>query len=151
LGQRFARSSLNLPLKSVVQMSNFVGFALECVNRTLEEENHKLSKLWIVGHPGKLAKILEDCWDTHSQTSKSPVKAICAIAERVEINSNILKKAVGANSIEAAIEIFGPDKNSAKLWNAVQEEIGNKISEKIKRVDSISVRLFQMNGEPLGE
>ncbi|MBV8416097.1 MAG: cobalt-precorrin-5B (C(1))-methyltransferase, partial [Verrucomicrobia bacterium] len=31
LGQRFARSYLQLPLKRVVQMANFIGFTLKCV------------------------------------------------------------------------------------------------------------------------
>ena len=42
LGQRFARSSLQLPLKRVVQMSNFIGYALECVDQTLTENAHRL-------------------------------------------------------------------------------------------------------------
>src|SRR5438132_4118755 len=54
LGQQFARSFLTIPVKRVVQMSNFIGFTLECVEQTLAENGYTLPKLWLIGHPGKL-------------------------------------------------------------------------------------------------
>ncbi|HZC34878.1 MAG TPA: cobalt-precorrin-5B (C(1))-methyltransferase CbiD, partial [Chthoniobacterales bacterium] len=76
LGQRFARRCLGLPPKRVVQMSNFIGFALECVEQCLAENQHRLPALWLVGHPGKLAKILAEDWDTHSGKSLSAIQSI---------------------------------------------------------------------------
>src|SRR5215471_20804754 len=49
LGQRFARSFLTIPVKRVVQMSNFIGFTLECVQCVLAEDRYILPKLWLVG------------------------------------------------------------------------------------------------------
>src|SRR5260370_19728916 len=66
LGQRFARSTLSIPPKRVVQMSNFIGLALEYLQQTLEENRQKLPLLWLGGHPRNLAKILAGDWDTHS-------------------------------------------------------------------------------------
>src|SRR6202000_2686875 len=58
IGTGFARQSLQLPQKRVVQISNFIGFALDCTNLVLTEEGRQLPVLWIVGPPGELAKTL---------------------------------------------------------------------------------------------
>jgi len=51
IGTTFARQSLQLPQKRVVQISNFIGFALDCTNLVLAEEGRQLPVLWMVGHP----------------------------------------------------------------------------------------------------
>ena len=76
LGQRFARATLDLPLHRVVQMSNFVGFALDCVTECVRERGGVLDRLWVVGHPGKLCKVLGGAWDTHSSEGASAVEAL---------------------------------------------------------------------------
>src|SRR5258708_32768185 len=76
LGQRFARSYLRLPPKRVVQMSNFIGFALECVEQSLAENQRRLPVLWLVGQPCKLAEILAVEGDTHSGRSLSAIQSI---------------------------------------------------------------------------
>src|SRR6202022_1898485 len=76
LGQQFARSFLTVPVKRVVQMSNFIGFTIECVEHTLSDNPYSLPKLWVIGHPGKLAKALENVWYTHSSLSGTAVEAV---------------------------------------------------------------------------
>jgi len=147
LGQRFARASLALPLKRVVQMSNFIGFALECVETTLRENDRRLSRLWIVGHPGKLAKVLDDVWDTHSQHAPSSVRAICRVAEELGIAS----EALGASrTVEGIIELLEPQPAAAHaLWNEVERRIAAAVRPKLSRVESVNVRLFKMDGGAL--
>ncbi len=106
LGQRFARSFLQLPLKRVVQTANFIGFALECVDRTLEENGHRLPRLWVIGHPGKLAKILDDAYDTHSAQSRSAVGAVCRIADRYGISGALLESMTQSRTVEGQIELL---------------------------------------------
>jgi cobalt-precorrin-5B (C1)-methyltransferase len=150
LGQRFARSFLQLPLKRVVQTANFIGFALECVDRTLEENGHHLPRLWVVGHPGKLAKILDNVYDTHSAQSRNAVGAVCRIADRFGISGPVLESMTQSRTVEGQIELLKAEAFSAEFWSMVEQSIGAQISDLLKRVELVSVRLFQMDGKPLG-
>jgi cobalt-precorrin-5B (C1)-methyltransferase len=150
LGQRFARSFLQLPLKRVVQTANFMGVALRCVDRTLEQNDHRLPRLWVVGHPGKLAKILDDVYDTHSAQSRSAVGAVCRIANHFGICGVLLKAMAQSRTVEGQIELLRAQTFSAEFWSLVEKSIAAQISSMLKRVDVVSVRLFQMDGQPLG-
>jgi len=150
LGQQFARSFLDLPTKSVVQMSNFIGFALECVERVLFENGYFLPKLWLVGHPGKLAKVLGNVWDTHSSRSGSAVEAVLNVADEFGIKGKIRDAMGSARSVEELIELLYRESFSHAFWSLVERKIGMKVASQLKRVDEIAVRLFQMNGKELG-
>jgi cobalt-precorrin-5B (C1)-methyltransferase len=147
LGQRFARGSLSLPLKCVVQMSNFVGFALECVEATLRERDHRLTRLWVVGHPGKIAKVLDDVWDTHSHTAPSAVGAICRVARELGFDTKNLE---GLRTVEGVAEALAAQSPIARtLWNEVEKRVSTAVQTKLTRVDSVAVRLFKMDGGAL--
>jgi cobalt-precorrin-5B (C1)-methyltransferase len=122
LGQRFARSFLAIPVKHVVQMSNFIGFTFECVERTLVENDCILPKLWLVGHPGKLAKVLEDVWDTHSSRSGSAVEAVLKVADEFGIKGR-LRDSIGTSRtlIRPVSGFFGW---MARRWERRNEDGG---------------------------
>jgi cobalt-precorrin-5B (C1)-methyltransferase len=150
LGQRFARSTLQLPLKCVVQMANFIGFALDCVARTVKENDHNLSQLWVIGHPGKLAKILDDAWDTHSQQSRSAVAAIHCVGRAFGFADVVLRRIEQSRTVEGIIELLGAESFAAQFWSDVERRISTKISARLSRVERVAVRLFQMDGKALG-
>lgn len=151
LGQRFARAALQLPLKSVVQMSNFIGFALECIERTLAENHHTLPRLWVVGHPGKLAKILDDTWDTHSHRSQSAISALHAIAEEFGIPNTRLQAIEKTNTVEGIIQLLTGTDLAPRFWQLIEKKIAAAVTTKLTRVTEVRVKLFQMDGTPLGD
>jgi len=150
LGQQFARSFLAIPVKRFVQMSNFVGFTLECVQRTLDENRYILPKLWLVGHPGKLAKVLDDVWDTHSSNSRSAVQAVLRVADEFGIDDKLRDSIGSARTVEGIIEILRAESASGPFWRQVERKIELKVGTQLEHVDQICVRLFQMDGKALG-
>jgi cobalt-precorrin-5B (C1)-methyltransferase len=150
LGQRFAGSFLQLPLRRVVQMANFVGFTLECVERTLEERGHRLPKLWVVGHPGKLAKILDDVWDTHSRQGGSAPGAVSRVADSYGLSSGLRRALAQSTTVEGQIELLRRESTAQRFWSQVEQRIAMRVSNRLKHVDVVAVRLFQMDGTPLG-
>ena len=148
LGQRFARASLDLPLKQIVQISNFVGFALEALTASLAEINHTLPLLWIVGHPGKLAKLLTDVWDTHSHKGSSAVEGLLSVAMKSAPLLVPLLESV--NSTEAAIEKMAAFPNKEAFWVAVENRIKRAVLPRLGNVEEVRVRLFSMDGSALG-
>jgi cobalt-precorrin-5B (C1)-methyltransferase len=150
LGQRFARASLRLPLKQVVQMANFAGFALECIDRTLEENGRRLPRLWVVGHPGKLGKLLDGAWDTHSQQSRSAVDAVCRLGREFGLPEALTGLLEHSKTVEGVIELMEAEPSAAQFWSMVERRIKAIVSERLKRVEQVSVRLFKMDGTALG-
>jgi cobalt-precorrin-5B (C1)-methyltransferase len=149
LGQRFARTSLSLPIKRIVQMSNFVGFALETLSLALEESSQTLPKLWIVGHPGKLAKVLCDEWDTHSSRGTNAVTGLLQVARHAA--PQLVTVLENAPSTEAVIEVLAHFPESVIFWRYVEERIAEAVRDKTRNVKEIMVRLFSMDGTALGE
>ena len=150
LGQQFARSFLAIPVKRVVQMSNYIGFSLECVQRALAENRYTLPQLWLVGHPGKLAKVLDDVWDTHSSNSRSAVEAVLRVADEFGIDDKLRDSIGFSRTVEGIIDLLRLDSSSRPLWRLVERKIAAKVATQLNHVDQVCVRLFQMDGKALG-
>ena len=150
LGQQFARSFLTVAVKRVVQMSNFIGFTLECVQRALAEDHYILPELWLVGHPGKLAKVLDDVWDTHSSNSRSAVEAVLRVADEFGLDDRLRDSIASSRTVEGIIELLRLEVSSRAFWRLVERKIEAKVGTQLNNVDRICVRLFQMDGKALG-
>ena len=148
LGQRFARSHLSLPLKQIVQMSNFAGFALDCVSTELSTLRHTLPRLWLVGHPGKLAKLINGIWDTHSHRSAGAVEALLPVAEAEA--PSLVEMLRNAASTEAFIEAAQGRTDVSPFWNAAEHAIAQAVHTRVRGVEEVCVRLFSMDGMALG-
>ncbi len=151
LGQRFALGFLRLPLKRVVQMSNFIGFALAFADQILKENASRLPRLWVVGHPGKLAKVLDGVWDTHSQQSRSAVHAIHRAAKAFGLEDRILRRLEVSKTVEGVIQLLNAEESGPRFWRAIEDKISEAVSCRLHRVDQVAVRLFRMDGKALGE
>jgi cobalt-precorrin-5B (C1)-methyltransferase len=148
LGQRFARNQLALPLNQIVQMSNFAGFALDCLTAELSQLQHVLPRLWIVGHPGKLAKLINGTWDTHSHRSAGAVEALLPVAEAGWPSLSPLLR--DAPSTEAFIECTSGRDDVGPFWDATENAIAECVRARVSGVDEVRVRLFAMDGSALG-
>ena len=148
LGQRFARGHLALPLKQIVQMSNFAGFSLDCVSETLGELGYRLPLLWIVGHPGKLAKLIDGVWDTHSHRSAGALEALLPVAQAHA--PSLVDLLQLSNSTEAFIERTGGHADFAPFWCATEDAITRAVESRVQGVEEVRVRLFGMDGTALG-
>jgi cobalamin biosynthesis protein CbiD len=62
----------------------------------------------------------------------------------------LLKQMAQSRTVEGQIELLRAQTFSAEFWSLVEKSIAAQISSMLKRVDVVSVRLFQMDGQPLG-
>lgn len=151
IGQRFAQTQLGFPVKRIVQMSNFVGFALDSLNEILQEYGLCLPCLWVVGHPGKLAKLLDLAWDTHSSKSESALQAVCRVAEEFGMEKSLIEACQKTSMIEQMIRILETDPTSPCFWKEVEHRIAALIHAKTNNVEAVQVRLVTMKGALLRE
>jgi cobalt-precorrin-5B (C1)-methyltransferase len=134
IGGRAARRHLTLSARQVVETGNEWGFLLD----------HALGKgitaLLALGHPGKLAKLWLDDWDTHSSRSHSPVAAVRELASHV-----------AGQSLPAFPTVEGVLMSlSTEQCNAVSSELAERVRRAIElRVHSqfaIAVALINLEG-----
>ncbi|MDP9348678.1 MAG: cobalt-precorrin-5B (C(1))-methyltransferase CbiD [Gemmatimonadota bacterium] len=150
IGRAFAQRELRLVPKRIVQISNFVGFALDRTEEVLRDEGARLGTLWVMGHPGKLAKVLDGVWDTHSRGSGMAMGGVARVAEEAGWEWTRVREIEACNTVEGVIEHLGSGPAARTLWTEVEERVAGRMRERVPRVERVEVRLFAMSGTALG-
>ena len=151
IGRDYAKQVLKLPEKRAVQIANFLGDALDFTQKTLIEEQRRLDVLWLVGHPGKLAKVLDGEWDTHSSKSSMAMGCVARVAAERGFAPALVQEIEKANTVEAAMERLKSEPGAQALWVDLERRIGALAHARMPAVDKVEVRLFDLHGTALGE
>nr|WP_256497644.1 cobalt-precorrin-5B (C(1))-methyltransferase CbiD [Herbaspirillum sp. WGmk3] len=160
IGRVFVAQTLGLPDKRSVQIANFLGDALDFTQKALAEEGRTLPLLWLAGHPGKLAKVLDGVWDTHSSKSNMAMQGVARVAEEMNaagqgvwFDASLLQQMKEANTVEAIIELVRQQDAalSRRLWCEIEARIAALTQARVPAVERIAVRLFDLDGQQLGE
>jgi cobalt-precorrin-5B (C1)-methyltransferase len=160
IGRVFVAQTLGLPDKRSVQIANFLGDALDFTQKALAEEGRTLPLLWLAGHPGKLAKVLDGVWDTHSSKSNMAMQGVARVAEEMNaagqgvlFDAALLQQMKEANTVEAIIELVRQQDAalSRRLWCEIEARIAALTHARVPAVQRIAVRLFDLDGQQLGE
>lgn len=155
IGRSFARDTLGLPEPRTVQIANFLGDALDFTQTALSEQGATLEQLWLAGHPGKLAKVLDGVWDTHSSKSNMAMGGVARmareLADTLGFDASLIADIEQANTVEAAIERLRHEPGSVALWRAIEARIATLAQARVPAVQRLEVRLFDLDGNLLGE
>ncbi|BEV70984.1 MULTISPECIES: cobalt-precorrin-5B (C(1))-methyltransferase CbiD [unclassified Paludibacterium] len=151
IGRGFAAETLQLAKHQVVQIANFMGDSLDHTEAILQEQSARLDTLWVLGHPGKLAKLLDGSWDTHSSKSPMAMQGVAQFAARFGFEPEIVLQIEKANTVENVIQILQPDPRAQAFWQALEGHLAGLMHPRVPSVDQLQVRLFSMDGTPLGE
>jgi len=138
IGTRSAKA-LGISKEKIIEVGNEWGFMLDALLK------HDIVNLLAVGHPGKLAKLIANDWDTHSSRSKSALPTV----------SSIYKELFG-NEPEDNTTVEGlfadMDKDEAeRLGFELTVRIACAITEKTKNRFAVTVVLVRMNEELMGK
>jgi cobalt-precorrin-5B (C1)-methyltransferase len=140
IGKRAASALFSLKEDQIVEVSNEWGYMLDCL------AEYRFEKLLVLGHPGKLAKLAEGNWDTHSSNSPSAVPFINALAERT-----IGKQFPEAVTVEGLFESLDSDEK-ALLGGVLAEAIRNALARRINWAEAaVATVIVNMKGDRLGE
>jgi cobalt-precorrin-5B (C1)-methyltransferase len=128
-------------------IANFVGFALDYLKQKLNGGEHALKTLILAGHPGKLAKVIDGHWNTHSKESPVAVSSILRVAagllpEKPELNQAI--------TVEGLIQISQAGKFSDLLFDEVAKVISQTVSRHIGEILDVDVYLADFNENIVG-
>jgi cobalt-precorrin-5B (C1)-methyltransferase len=136
IGERSARRHLKLREDQLIEVGNEWGFVLD----GLEKYNFEHVLLW--GHPGKLAKLAAEEWDTHSSRSASAVE----ITKRLGLMPHLESEPM---TMEGLFEMLKPE-DQQKLVTELGGAISHAASQKCGHCCRFSVGLVNMTGELLG-
>lgn len=150
IGRAYAAHPLALSKKQVVQIANFIGASLDYAQTALEEDRHRLGTLWVLGHPGKLAKVLDGVWDTHSSKSGMAMGSVAAVAAELGVAAALVEQIKTANTVENVIQILQHQPGAQAFWTEIEQRIAARMQPRVPRADRVAVRLFAMDGTPLG-
>lgn len=138
IGEGAALKNLRVDANRIIQVSNHWGFMLD------EAARLPFERLLALGHPGKLAKLVDGEWDTHSSNSASAVGVVARIAE------SVLGRAVPQSAtVEGIFEALDREETAA-LGNALASAVRKAITARIGLSADIAVALINMAGELLG-
>jgi cobalt-precorrin-5B (C1)-methyltransferase len=139
IGEKAARKHFKLAPEQIVEVSNEWGYALERLNR------YAFERVLIVGHPGKLTKLADNQWQTHSSRSASPVEIL------VRFSKDLIGRRLPAGSAttEALMASLNRCERS-QLANALAEKITEAATAKTGGNPQFSVFLANLQSDRLG-
>ncbi len=139
MGNRAAQQHFKVRAEQIVDVSNEWGYMLGLVAPL------KLNKLMVLGHPGKLAKIPQGHWQTHSSQSPSPLPWLHQLCQKLNISTKTEQ-----NTVEELFMISLSGKERLCLAQKVAGEIAHKIQEKFPGTPEVTVVLINLAGDILG-
>lgn len=151
IGRGYAADTLGLEKKQVVQIANFVGDSLDFAESVLLEQGRTLDTLWVLGHPGKIAKLLDGVWNTHSGKSGMAMDAVAAVAAELAYAPELVAAIKQANTVENVVQIMSSQPDARGYWMEIERRTAALMAAKVPSARQVAVRLFSMDGTPLGE
>lgn len=150
IGRGYAADTLGLEKKQVVQIANFVGDSLDFAESVLLEQGRILDTLWVLGHPGKIAKLLDGVWNTHSGKSGMAMDAVAAVAAELGYAPELVAAIKQANTVENVVQIMSSQPDARGYWMEIERRTAALMAAKVPSARQVAVRLFSMDGTPLG-
>jgi cobalt-precorrin-5B (C1)-methyltransferase len=139
IGERAARSHFRVMPEQVVEVGNEWGFALD------EAAQKPFAALLMVGHPGKLAKLTADGWDTHSGRSGSALPIVA------EMHAEILGRPAAPSPTVEGIFAALEAEERRRLGDALAAAVKKAVEARIGGRDAIAAVLIDLGGRILGD
>ena len=149
-GQKFFHKERGVPLNRICLVSNFIGFALDHLKQKGHLEKVKLKTIVFAGHPGKLAKVIDGHWNTHSSESPSALPTILKIAKNI-FQDDMYAELPSSRTVEHLIQISKKNDISEPLFEAVAEKISQAVSEYLEQSLKVEVLLADFKGQLIGQ
>lgn len=143
LGERFVKDVLKLDNRSMIKIGDHVGFMLaEC-------EKKKIKEVILVGHIGKLVKIVKGQFDTHSKYGDNRVKTIAHYAKTYGAKKKVIEELLKQTTAEATIDILRKNRLIG-VFGEIAQKVVNTINEFLSNRLTVSCILLSLKGEILG-
>jgi len=138
IGASAAAKQFDVTEQQVIEVGNQWGVALD------EVASRQFKALMLVGHPGKLAKLIQGDWDTHSSRSRQAVELVSEIA------AEVLSEAVPPSETVEGVFTSLDAKQRTHLGDEIARRIQAAVETRIDCAMPVGVLLIDMAGDCLG-
>ena len=139
IGAKAASLHFNLAEEQVIEVGNDWGFALD------EFVARRFQGVMLLGHPGKIAKLIAGQWDTHSSRSAQAVSLVAEIADESR-----MKLTSPCETVEGIFTSLEPA-TRRRLGNEIARRVREAVDHRIEGLVPVSVFLVDMQGRCLGD
>ncbi len=139
IGNRAALQHLQVRPEQIVDVSNEWGFILARLT------SRKPKRLLLVGHPGKLAKLANGDWQTHSSQTASPLPLLKELCRELQLPAGD-----GQNTVEELFMSFLDEDQRRLLAERTASAIRSRIAADFPGLPEPTVVLINLAGEVLG-
>ena len=126
-----------------VQISNFVGFALDAAVELGFE------KVLLAGQPGKLAKVAGGCMQTHSKYGDGRREPVAALLALMGAPTELIKKVMESVTLDGVIPTIR-EAGYEKVWDALCERAAAYCRARTKGALKVDTIMLDGQGNPLG-
>jgi cobalt-precorrin-5B (C1)-methyltransferase len=137
IGAKAAQRLLDISSDRVVEVGNEWGFTLDKIKEL------SFKGFLIMGHPGKLAKLPQGHWDTHSSRSPNAVDGVSRLS--LDCLGFTPEGAVTVEGLFASLD----ERSKRMLGSRLARDISDAVSARIERRASVAVILVDLRGEEI--
>jgi cobalt-precorrin-5B (C1)-methyltransferase len=138
IGEKAARRHFSLKPEQVIEVSNEWGHALDIL------PDHRFPAVLILGHPGKLAKLAQRSFDTHSSRSASALPLVRDLGHDISG-----QRIPDVPTVEGVFSALG-SRDRKRLGNALAAAVRSAAASRLKAAMPVAVLLVDMKGSRLG-
>ena len=143
IGEKLLKGEFNVKEEAIIKIGDYVGFMLnECVEKGI-------SKVVLIGHIGKLAKVAAGLFNTHSKFGDARLETIAAYAASCGAEQKIVNEILKLKLAEAAIEILRQN-NLMSAFNKIAKRVVERANEHCGGKLELACILLSLNGEIIG-
>ncbi|MDI6906960.1 MAG: cobalt-precorrin-5B (C(1))-methyltransferase CbiD [Thermoanaerobacterales bacterium] len=145
IGRRAARRLLPPPAEEqIVEVSDFLGFMLD------EASRRGFTRIVLVGHPGKLAKVLNGDWQTHAKYARPANGAVIEFCAAAGLPENLLRRLRELPTVEAIQQVL-LNEGYGRLLGMLAGTIRVLVRERLGPEPYVAVHLCDLQGNIVGE
>ncbi len=142
VGERFAKEVLKIGDDSIMKIGDHVGFMLkECLRK-------RIKNILLIGHIGKLVKIVKGQFDTHSKFGDNRIDTIADYAKACGAKREVVEELLKQATAEAAIGILRKN-GLMKVFEKIAQKITVSIKEFLGERACVKCILLSLNGDVL--
>ena len=142
-GEAALRRAFGLQGRCVVQVGNFVGFALD------EAARLGFEKILLGGHPGKLLKVAAGSFNTHNRVADGRMEALCAHAALLGMERGFVQELYACTTTEQAMTLLWDHPEERALWDRLAEATAKKCTARVPL--TVTAAFITNGGTILGE